>query len=128
MGTYKDRSDWMGYQEVLTMHKSLFAVILTCALAGCSSTAPTQTARATLVAPSPAGQAMGRVSAQPIRQNTASVQSSAVPELQPGPNYVASFPEADRRAACIRLKYVENTPQFSRCLVGDFTENPYFRR
>ena len=87
-----------------------------------------QSARTTIMAPSSAGQTMGQMSAQPVRQNTAVVQSSAVPELQPGPNYVASFPEADRRAACLRLNYVENTPQFSRCLIGDFPENPYFRR
>lgn len=105
------------------MHKSFLAIVLTCSLAGCASTQP-PVARTSMVMPAPANQGM---SAQPVRVNPTTSQTSAMPELQPGPNYVASFPEADRRAACVRLKYVENTPKFARCLEGDFPENPYFR-
>jgi hypothetical protein len=64
----------------------------------------------------------------PAPQQVAVAQTSAAPELKPGPNYVASFPESDRRAACLRLKYIENTPKFTSCLQGDFPENPYFRQ
>ncbi|HEY0032302.1 MAG TPA: hypothetical protein VGB81_03470 [Devosia sp.] len=104
------------------MYKTLLALILAGSLAGCASTPPTQT-RARMIAPV----AEAPMRAQPVRQASAA-QTSAVPELQPGPNYVASFPEADRRAACLRLNYVENTPKFARCMEGDFPENPYFRQ
>ena len=58
-------------------------------------------------------------------------QASADPStalLKPGPSYVASFPEADRRAACERLDYREGTRAFADCMMGDFPENPYFEQ
>jgi uncharacterized lipoprotein YajG len=105
------------------MHKSLIILTAALAMAGCSttrerdrlvSTAPS----ATLMAPQPA-----------VRQVPRATQASldpSVASLQPGATYVASFPEADRRAACERLNYQPGTRAYRDCLEGNFKENPYF--
>lgn len=103
-----------------------FAAALT--IAGCA-TAPERASLATssrVVATSP--QPIIR-QAQPARITAASPRvDPALASLKPGPTYVASFPEADRRAACERLKYQEGTTQFSRCLEGYFPDNPYLQQ
>ena len=82
------------------MHKFLFSIAVACLMAGCA-TAPK-------IPP--------EVQADPALQ-----------ALKPGPTYVASFPEADRRAACDRLKYRAGTMEYSRCLEGYFPDNPYLQ-
>jgi hypothetical protein len=64
----------------------------------------------------------------PMRASAASQApaDSSTALLKPGPTYVASFPEADRRAACDRLDYRSGTQAYAKCLEGDFPENPYF--
>lgn len=117
------------------MSKTIILLLAACSLAGCA-TAPQRTtlSAAQVVAVSPAPV----VRQAPVRQvstsnraaastTTAAVSSEpTTASLRPGATYVASFPEADRRAACVRLNYREGTPQFARCLEGDFPENPYF--
>jgi hypothetical protein len=83
------------------MHKFLFSIAAACLMAGCA-TAPSSTPR--------------EVRADPALQ-----------ALKPGPTYIASFPEADRRAACDRLKYRTGTMEYSRCLEGYFPDNPYLQ-
>lgn len=100
----------------------IFGAVL--AIAGCSATQDRVigTARpgAVLVAPQPATrqapmQVAARVGVDP-----------SLASLRPGRTYVASFPEAHRRAACERLDYQEGTRDYAKCLQGDFPENPYF--
>lgn len=122
------------------MYKILTALVLTASLAGCA-TAPrdrvvgvvsteARTERVTVAQPASVTQA----STQQMRKAATNPPPTANPDprsdlarLKPGAAYVASFPEAERRAACVRLNYTEGTAQFSRCLEGDFPENPYFR-
>ncbi len=104
------------------MRKVLVVFAAAVALAGCSASRervvvlspPT----AVIVQPQPV---VRLVEPPPARGNVDSVAA-----LRPGRGYVAAFPEADRRAACVRLDYRPGTRGFSRCLVGDFPENPYF--
>lgn len=100
------------------MHKSVLIFAAAVALAGCSTTQERSTATtARVVAPVQ----------QPVdRARVASQSASQTEMLRPGANYVASFPEADRRAACDRLDYKAGTRAYSQCLEGDFPENPYF--
>lgn len=118
------------------MHKTLLIVTAALALAGCSSTRDTvvvsSAPRAVIMTPQPVvRQAPARVATAtpaPTRaQAPAPAQAdSSTALLKPGPTYVASFPEADRRAACDRLNYKAGTSSYSKCLEGDFPENPYF--
>jgi hypothetical protein len=73
-------------------------------------------------------QAQPAVQQAPTRTSvpTQTAEDSSVASLKPGATYIASFPEADRRAACERLNYESGTPAFGKCLEGDFPENPYF--
>lgn len=86
------------------MYKLIYAFVAAVSLAGCAM-AP-NTANNTSTPPA--------VQADP-----------ALKSLKPGPTYVASFPEADRRAACDRLKYRVGSVEYSRCLEGYFPDNPY---
>lgn len=70
------------------MHKFIFSIAAACLMAGCATT-PT---------------------------STPSAADPGLQALKPGPTYVASFPEADRRAACDRLKYQVGTIEYSKCL------------
>lgn len=101
------------------MHKTLIVITATLALAGCASTSE-RSSVALVSAPQPIVRQAPLVSA-PQRAS-----DPATASLRPGPTYVASFPEADRRAACERLEYREGTNAYARCLIGDFPENPFF--
>lgn len=137
------------------MYKTVSALIVAAALAGCATaprdkvvgvvaTSPAPVHRAIAKRPAPVAQSMPEV--QQSRQattrtpkSTPTPKSSSAPEpetrptpdadlarLKPGAAYIGSFPEAERRAACLRLDYTEGTGEFARCLEGDFPENPYF--
>lgn len=54
------------------------------------------------------------------------VTTSEQAMLEPGPAYVAGFPEEERRAVCERLEYEAGTVGFERCMQGYFPENPAF--
>ena len=86
------------------MHRFLFLVASACLMSGCATVPKTAINAST----------PPEVQADPALQL-----------LKPGPTYVASFPEADRRAACDRLKYRAGTVEYSRCLEGYFPDNPY---
>jgi hypothetical protein len=110
-------------EEVLTMHKTIIILTAALAMAGCSSTrdrvVATSALGTVLMAPQSAmRQAPTRVAAQ--------AEDPSIASLKPGRTYVASFPEADRRAACERLNYEPGTSAYRKCLEGDFPENPYF--
>ena len=108
------------------MPRTFLFLLAACCLAGCAT------------APERAAPMSSRVVMSPVQpvihkppQMSASVSTantSAEASLKPGATYVAAFPEADRRAACLRLDYREGTAEFARCLEGDFPENPYFAR
>jgi pyruvate/2-oxoglutarate dehydrogenase complex dihydrolipoamide acyltransferase (E2) component len=119
------------------MYKTLTALVVACSIAGCAtaprndvvaviSTAPAPTTRAVVAQPQPAVQAQPK--AQPAQTPAAPSPSPRddLARLEPGASYIAAFPEAERRAACVRLDYEEGTREFSRCLEGNFPENPYF--
>ena len=109
------------------MHKTMIVIAAAFAVAGCASTSDRASLQSSSVALASAPQPIVR-QAQPIRPaatRQAAIDPS-VASLRPGPTYVASFPEADRRAACERLEYREGTRAFANCLIGDFPENPYF--
>lgn len=100
------------------MQKAVLIFAAALALAGCSTTQERSTATATQVVVS---------TPQPVeRARVASQATSQTEMLTPGANYMASFPEADRRAACDRLNYKSGTQAYSKCLEGNFPENPYF--
>ena len=109
------------------MHKTAFVIVAAFALAGCASTSDRASLQRSSVAYAATPQPVVR-QAQPIRSGSsqAAEADSSVAMLRPGATYVASFPEADRRAACERLEYREGTDAFAKCLIGDFPENPYF--
>lgn len=86
------------------MHKFLFSIAAACLMAGCATAPKVNTS----IPP--------EVQADP-----------ALESLKPGPTYVTAFPEADRRAACDRLKYRAGTVEYSRCLEGYFPDNPYLQ-
>ena len=88
------------------MHKIVLSLAAAIALTGCATT-PNAVINTSVPA---------EVQADPALQS-----------LKPGPTYVASFPEADRRAACDRLKYRVGTVEYSRCLEGYFPDNPYLQ-
>ncbi len=90
------------------MHKFLFSIAAACLIAGCA-TAPKTAINTNTSIPA-------AVRADPALQS-----------LKPGPTYVASFPEVDRRAACDRLNYRVGTVEYSRCLEGYFPDNPYLQ-
>ncbi|WP_108459248.1 hypothetical protein [Devosia naphthalenivorans] len=111
------------------MHKTILVLTAALAMAGCSTTRDrdvvvSSSSTAVLMSPQPV------VRQAPMRMASGS-QASLEPSaalLKPGPGYVASFPEADRRAACQRLDYREGTRAFAACMIGDFPENPYFEQ
>ena len=86
------------------MHKFLFSIAAACLMAGCATAPQVNTSTQHEVRADPALQA-----------------------LKPGPTYVASFPEPDRRAACDKLNYRTGTVEYSRCLEGYFPNNPYLQ-
>jgi len=104
------------------MRKALVVFAVAVALAGCS------TARERVVVLSPPTAVV--VQPQPVARRVEPPRSrddmDSMAALRPGRGYVAAFPEADRRAACDRLEYRPGTRAYSRCLQGDFPENPYF--
>jgi hypothetical protein len=96
------------------MYRTLVFLISACAIAGCATAPKSDFGRSTASATS--------------RSSSLQAASGPLTSLAPGATYVASFPEADRRAACLRLDYQEGTAAFSKCLEGDFPENPWFSR
>ena len=92
------------------MHKIVLSVAAVMALTGCA-TAPK---------PGVTAQSSTSVSAEALAD-------PSLRSLQPGATYVASFPEADRRAACQRLEYSAGTVEFSKCMEGYFPDNPYLQ-
>lgn len=108
------------------MHKVILFVTAAFVVAGCA-TAPDRVVSSSLPT-SITSPLQPAAQVRPARVSNApqAVPNSTTASLKPGPTYVASFPEADRRAACRRLDYREGSAEFSRCLVGDFPENPYF--
>ncbi|MBW4656704.1 MAG: hypothetical protein KME20_27215 [Kaiparowitsia implicata GSE-PSE-MK54-09C] len=96
------------------MYRTLVFLFSACAIAGCATAPRSDFVRG--AAPAPTG------------GSSLQAASGPVTSLAPGATYVASFPEADRRAACLRLDYQEGTAAFSKCLEGDFPENPWFSR
>lgn len=137
------------------MYKTVSALIVTVALAGCATaprdrvvgvvaTSPAPVYRTISTQPASASQAKPQVqqvrpAATPTPKSAPAPKSSSAPEpetrptpdadlarLKPGAAYIGSFPEAERRAACLRLDYTEGTGEFARCLEGNFPENPYF--
>jgi hypothetical protein len=116
---------WICPAEVTNMYKTIILLAVVFAVAGCSSTRD----RDRLVSTAPNAALMAPQSVvreAPIRVASQAPADPSIASLQPGPTYVASFPEADRRAACERLDYQKGTRAFSKCLEGDFPENPYF--
>lgn len=94
--------------------------LLTClALAGCATSPQRVVSQRVAVVPA-------AVTPIPQQVRGASQRSTENAMLQPGASYIASFPEADRRAACDRLNYRRGTSDYSECLIGNFPENPYF--
>jgi pyruvate/2-oxoglutarate dehydrogenase complex dihydrolipoamide acyltransferase (E2) component len=131
------------------MYKIVSALIVTVSIAGCAtaprdkvvgvvatSPAPAQRVVATQTAPMAQAkpqvqQARPAVTATPKSTPAPKTSTRPTPDadlarLKPGAAYIASFPEDERRAACLRLDYEEGTGKFLRCLEGDFPENPYF--
>jgi hypothetical protein len=96
------------------MYRTLIILTAALAMAGCSTTRERDRVVAVV---SPTGMA------QPVASQAMDPDVAA---LRPGRTYIASFPEADRRAACERLNYQPGTRAYRDCLEGNFPENPYF--
>lgn len=92
------------------MHRIVLSLAAVIALTGCAS------------APKAVVSAQSSTSVPRVVVADPSLRS-----LQPGATYVASFPEADRRAACERLEYLEGTVEFAKCMEGYFPDNPYLQ-
>lgn len=109
------------------MYKAIIILTAALGIAGCSTTRDgdivvSSAPSAVLVSPQPV------VRQAPVRIASQASLEPSTALLKPGPGYVASFPEADRRAACQRLEYREGTRAFADCMIGDFPENPYFEQ
>lgn len=99
----------------------MLAFSVSCLMAGCSTAPTTRTAA---VVPTNADVVVRRDTSTNLPQ----ASSAEVASLRPGATYIASFSEAERRAACVRLEYREGTAAFAACLEGNFPENPYLAR
>lgn len=130
------------------MYKIISALIVTVSVAGCATAPRDQVVGVVSTSPAPvhrvvATQPLTVTQTKPQVQQTLPAtsmpRSTPAPKphtrptpdadlarLKPGAAYIASFPEVERRAACLRLDYAEGTDEFSRCLEGNFPENPYF--